>query len=241
MVRVVELPDMNGEHAVSEDGTISLPRLGAILVRGASEHEVAERISNELLSVGLRQASVTVRVTDFRSQPVSVLGAVERPGPVSIRGSLSLFDVLLEAGGVTDKRGRTIQVRRRAANGLTDRIELDIDTVLNRENPSVNIPILPGDSINVEAARELTYYFMGEVTEAGQQTFSSTRGITLLTAIARAGGLSATASPKMRIMRLEPDGSRREIQVHYQRVLEGRDPDIEIEDGDIIVVKESFF
>ncbi len=241
MVRVIELPDMNGEHAVGEDGTIELPRLGAILVRGATESQVAQRIEADLESVGLRDPSVTVRVTDFRSQPVSVLGAVQRPGPVSVRGSLPLFDVLLDAGGVTNERGRTIQIRRRAANGLTDRLDLDVDTVLNRADPTVNIPILPGDLINVEAARELTYYFMGEVAEAGQQTFLSTRGITLLTAIARVGGLSATASPKMRIMRLEPDGSRREIPVHYQRILEGRDADVEIVDGDIIVVKESFF
>ena len=65
--------------------------------------------------------------------------------------------------------------------------------------------------------------------------------IGLLTAIARAGGLSETASPKIRILRATQGEKREEIKADYRRILSGRDRDVDLVDGDLVVVKESFF
>ncbi len=65
--------------------------------------------------------------------------------------------------------------------------------------------------------------------------------MTLLTTLVAAGGLADNASNKILIRRLTPAGERREIVVHYRRILDGDDPDVELVDGDIITVKEAFF
>lgn len=240
-VRVTELADVNGEYEVREDGTVELPRVGVLLVRDTTETELTERIRADLLAAGLRQATVSVRVIDFRSRPVTVLGSVAQPGSVPVRGSMPLLDVLISVGGLAEKHGRALQVRRQASNGLSDRLEIPVESLMTGADPVANIPIYPGDLINVPAATELTYYFMGDVEGAGEQTFLSTEGVTVLTAIARAGGLSDTASPKIKILRLLPDGGREEIHLNVQRIVERKDPDVALQDGDIIVVKEAFF
>lgn len=240
-IRVAELPDIDIDTEIREDGTISLPIVGTLRARDLSETELAERIRNELIERGVRQATVTVRVIEFHGRPVSILGAVRTPGNVPVRGPARLFDLLIRAGGLTDNAGERINVFRQAENGLSAQLEIRVEDLIRLGDPTVNIPVLAGDRINVPVARKLTYYFLGAVETAGQQSFSSNEGVTLLTAIARVGGLSETASPKVRVLRTGADGQRQEIVANYQRILDGRDPDITIEDGDIIVVKESFF
>ncbi|HEX6201366.1 MAG TPA: hypothetical protein VF100_00100, partial [Thermoanaerobaculia bacterium] len=75
----------------------------------------------------------------------------------------------------------------------------------------------------------------------GAMEVPSTAGVTLLTVIARAGGLSERASPRITVRRRGADGLMNELRAHYKRILEGRDPDLELVDGDIVVVAESFF
>jgi hypothetical protein len=85
------------------------------------------------------------------------------------------------------------------------------------------------------------HYLLGEVASPGAITFKSTDRLTLLAAIARAGGLSERASSKIRIQRPGADGKMTEITARYKRILSGDEPDPELRDGDVIVVKESFF
>jgi protein involved in polysaccharide export with SLBB domain len=69
----------------------------------------------------------------------------------------------------------------------------------------------------------------------------STERITLLAAIARAGGLTDRASKAIRIKRAEAAAGTPEVEADYKRILAGKDADVELRQGDIVVVKESFF
>ena len=240
-VRVEELPNLDSEQQVADDGTITLSIIGSIEVRGLTEAELAKRIRERLLAEGLRRATVTVTVNEYRSQPVSVLGAVTRPGNHVIPGRSTLIDVLLDAGGMTEQAGSKILVRRRAANGLTDQVEIQTDDLFLAGDPKVNLPIYAGDLIHVLPVQEISIHFLGEVATAGTLTFRDNKRVTLLTAIARAGGLTETASNKLVIKREDEDGQRFEINVDYRKLLNGKTPDVELQDGDLIVVKESFF
>ncbi len=142
---------------------------------------------------------------------------------------------------MTDNRGNTIYIRRRAENGLNDQIEVDVDALMLGNDPRLDIPIFANDVINVPPAVQITIYLLGEVQNQGALEFENTRRVTLLTAISQAGGLSDRASEKITIRRTQADGSVREIVVDYKRIVGGRDVDLELEDGDVIVVKESFF
>jgi protein involved in polysaccharide export with SLBB domain len=87
----------------------------------------------------------------------------------------------------------------------------------------------------------VTIYLLGEVSATGAMQFKSTEPVTLLTVIARAGGLTDRASPRLRVKRRDGDGMMQELQAHYGRILNGQEPDLELRDGDLVVVKESFF
>ena len=90
-------------------------------------------------------------------------------------------------------------------------------------------------------AGDVTVHLLGEVQRSGSLTFPAHRRVTLLTAIAGAGGLLETAAKKIRIKRQTASGEPREIVVDYRKILNGGEPDVELEDGDLIIVKESFF
>ena len=240
-IRVQELPSLDGEHVVGDDGTITLGVVGSIDIRGLTESELEARIRERLLQEGMRRATVTATVSEFRSKPVSVLGAVARPGNQVVPGRSTLIDLILDAGGLSDRAGSKIIIRRRADNGLSDRVEVSTEDLFVLGDPKVNLPIYAGDMIHVLAVQEVAIHFLGQVNTVGTQTFSDNRRVTLLTAIARAGGLTETASNKLVIKREGEDGTRYEIPVDYRKLLNGRIPDVELQDGDLIVVKESFF
>ncbi|MEM8960874.1 MAG: polysaccharide biosynthesis/export family protein [Acidobacteriota bacterium] len=240
-IRVVELPELNSDVEVGAEGTITLPVIGAVSAGGLTVDLLAERIRNRLQNEGLRRATVSVAVTSLRTEPVRVLGAVMNPGPVQIPGRTQLLDVLLQVGGLGETHSNRIRIRRQADNGLSDQVEVSVDDLIMRADARVNLPIFPGDLIHVPAAEKVEIHLLGEVKTTGTLEFLSTDRVTLLTAIARAGGLTDTASNRIRILRRDADGKQDEITVDYRGVLGGNDADIELLDGDIVLVKESFF
>ena len=240
-IRVDQMPALPSEYEVGADGTITLGVAGRIDVQGLTEEQLANRIEALLLEQGLRRANVDVRVTAYRSRPVTVLGAVSQPGNQTIPGRSTLLDVLLAAGGLAETHGETVRVRRRADNGLSDQVEVAVDALFERGDLDANLPISPGDVIHVPEARTVRVLLMGEVANVGELTFRGGERATVLTAIAKAGGLSETAADKITIQRLNDSGGRTEIVVDFQRILNGRDSDVALEDGDLLVIKESFF
>lgn len=240
-VRVFETEQLNGSRRVSEDGEINLPLIGNVTVAGLTENEAAQRIKGVLEETALQRASVSVQVLEFRSRPISVIGAVRQPGNLAFSGRWSLLEALTAAGGLADDHGALIHVLRRSADGLSDQASIRVDDLLMRADPRVNIPIFPGDLINVPAAVEVTVYCLGEVEQPGAVTFKSSGRLTLLTVIAQAGGLTDRASSRILIKRSGAGQQAVEITADYKRILAGKDPDLEIQPGDVVVIKESFF
>lgn len=240
-VRVFEEEDLDVDVQVNEDGTIRLPLVGSVPAEGLTEDELATRLKEILEAELLQRASVSVEILEFRSRPISLLGAVRSPGSLNYSGRLTLLEAITAAGGLAPSHGDSIFILRRAPNGLTAQVEVSIEDLLVRADPDVNIPIYANDLINVPPAVEVTIYTLGEVGSPGAISFRSNERVTLLAAIARAGGLTERASKKLLIKRRQPDGSTREIEVRYKRIVSGREPDVELQQGDVIIVKESFF
>lgn len=239
-IKVFEVPELNIERRVGPEGTLTLPLIGDIDVQGLTEGEVAERLRAILESQYVQRASVTVQVREFRSKPISVMGAVKQPGPLAFSGRWTLLEALTAAGGVTENVGDKIYILRQADNGLSDQIVISVDDLLVRADPDVNIPIFSNDFINVPARVEVTVFCLGEVKNPGALSFRSNERITVLSAVARAGGLTDRASRTLRIKRRDRDGRDVEIEVSYRRIVANKDPDVELQSGDVLVVKESF-
>lgn len=240
-IRVLELPELSADRRVADNGTIDLPMVGEVPVGGLTAAEVRARIEGLLTAKYVNRATVIVNVKEFNNKPVSVLGAVQKPGSLSISGRWTLIKAITAAGGLTERAGRKILVLRRSDNGLSDTLEVPTQDLFENATPVWNIPILPADVINVVPRSSFTVFCLGEVKGSGALTFDSEDRLTLLSVIARAGGLTDRASKKIRIKRRGADGKDTETVVNYGRILAGDDPDPVIQPNDVIIVKESFF
>jgi polysaccharide biosynthesis/export protein len=111
-ISVLEAPDLNRTVRVSDDGSISLALLGSIGVAGLSTREAQEAIADRLRQTYMKDPQVNVFVQEMRSHPVSVFGAVEKPGVYQIRTAKTLVEVLSMAQGLTDDAGDTVVIMR---------------------------------------------------------------------------------------------------------------------------------
>jgi polysaccharide biosynthesis/export protein len=240
-IRVLELPELAVERRVSESGTIQLPLLGDMAVAGLTASEIRSRLEATLTAKYVNRANVSVVVKEFANKPVSVLGAVQKPGSLSISGRWTLVNAITAAGGLTAGAGHKIYVLRRAENGLSDTLEIRSDDLFRNATPLWNIPIQPSDIINIPARTSMTVFCLGEVKNPGAIQFDSDDRLSLLSVIAKAGGLTDRASKIVRIKRRNAEGKDVEQVVDFKRIVSGKDADFPIEANDVIVVKESFF
>jgi polysaccharide export outer membrane protein len=240
-VRVLELPELSVERRVSDNGTLDLPLLGEIPVSGMTAGEIQSRLEQLLTARYVNRANVSVIVKEFNNKPISVLGAVQRPGSLPISGRWTLMKAITAAGGLTERAGHRILVLRRAENGLSDTLEIETEDLFQSATPLWNIPIQPADVINVPPRTTITVFCLGEVKTPGALQFDSEDRLTLLSVIAKAGGLSDRASKSIRIKHRGEDGKDVEKVVDFKRIVSGDDPDVPIAPNDVVVVKESFF
>ena len=112
-IQVADAPDISGKpQRIDPNGDLRLPMVGRVRAEGLTVDQLeAELIT--LLKVHLQEPDVAVTVTAFRSQPVSVIGAVTQSGVRPLEGRKTLIEVLSQAGGVTADAGPTLRMTRR--------------------------------------------------------------------------------------------------------------------------------
>ncbi|HVE66466.1 MAG TPA: polysaccharide biosynthesis/export family protein [Thermoanaerobaculia bacterium] len=240
-IRVFEIPELNLERRVSDSGAIDLPLLGEINVSGLTATQVRARLESLLTAKYVNRANVSVVVKEFANKPVSILGAVEKPGSLNISGRWTLLQAISAAGGLTGEAGKRIYVIRRAENGLSDILEIKSEDLFQASSGQWNIPLAPGDIVNVQAKRQVKVFCLGEVKSPGSLEFDGDDRISLLSAIAKAGGLTDRASSKIRVKRRGSDGKDKEIVADFKRIVSGKDSDLTLQPDDVVIVRESFF
>ena len=240
-IKVFEVPELNVDSRISESGTVMLPLIGEVPATGLTTDEFAARLEKLLESKYVNRATVTVEILEMRSRPISLIGAVQKPGALGFPGRWTLLDALTAAGGLASDHGDVVYVLRRAQNGLSDQLTIRVDDLFVRGLPEANIPIYANDLINVPARVDISIYCLGQVRSPGAQTFKSTDRVTLLALISRAGGLTDRASSKITIRSRHGDALTDEMVVNYKRLLEGKEKDPVLHEGDVVIVKESFF
>ena len=106
-VSVFEVPELSRAVRVSAGGAVSLPLIGAVPVVGLSPLEVERKLTELLRQSYIKDPQVTVFLKEFRSDPVSIVGAVKLPGLYYIQTEKSLIEVLAMAQGFSDGPSRT--------------------------------------------------------------------------------------------------------------------------------------
>ena len=237
-ITVFELPQFNVTARVAGDGSITMPLIGSVPVRGLTKKEVELKIESALAAKYINNPSVSVAIKEYKSRQVSILGAVNNPGAYTIISPRTLLQLLSEAGGLSPNAGRRCFIFRQGAS----RIEIDLQDLMNNGNPALNVQILPGDVINIPAETKITVYVLGAVRNPGAVELTSSMPVTLLAAIARAGGPSEQASKSgIQIRRRDASGQEQVIKANLKDILSGKAPDVELQPGDVINVPESFF
>ena len=227
-ITVFEVEELSKPAVVSPDGSVSLPLIGQVAVAGLTTGEAAGHLRALYSKNLLRNPQITVAVREYHSQPVSVLGAVRRPGVYQLRGPRRLADVLALAEGLTPEAGREITVTRPLAEGGERS-----STVASGDNPWIQAH----DTVRV--ARAGVVYVVGEVVRPGGFPLHEPEPLTVLQALALAQGLSRTAAPQnARIIRVSA-GARQEIPVRVRDLLDGRASDPPLIADDVLFIPNS--
>ena len=257
MIRGIEAPEISDKPdkpvLIGTNGNITLPLIGRVKAGGLTVEQLEAEL-NTRFKTFIQEPQISVTVTEFRSQPVSVFGAVNKPGVVQLRGQQTLYQVLSMAGGPRETAGSILTVTRPRQSGEIplpgakldptghfSSAELNVQEILEGKNPSANIEIKPNDIISVSEGSSNMVYVVGDVQKAGGFTLGGQRNVSVLRALSLAGGLGRTAkADKARVLRQMPGEPKpREIAVNIPRMLSGKAEDVELGPDDVLVVPTS--
>ena len=254
-VGVFGAESFSGTHQVEESGEIAIPLLGPITAAGKTPRELETHLEDRLRETYMRDPHVSVQVLETQSLGVSVVGAVGAPGVYQVSGSKTLLEVLAMAQGLTDEAGNAVFVMRQSAGGRAMPVELasadglaqappsqdahvievDLGALLESGDASQNVVVQPGDIVQVRPAGLV--YVVGEVNRPGGFTIPAGEPLTVLQALALAEGTGSTAAASRSvIVREMPDGSRVEIPVDLDAVLDGSEAPPALAARDVLFV-----
>jgi polysaccharide export outer membrane protein len=135
-VTVFNEPDMSIEKMkVATNGTISIPLLGQVNVKGLTVVEVEQKLSTLLVNGYLKKPDVTISISEYR--PFYINGEVKQPGSYPYRRDLTIEKAVALAGGFT----------ARASKSSISLLSENDQRVLNKV--LLNAAVKPGDVITV--------------------------------------------------------------------------------------------
>jgi polysaccharide export outer membrane protein len=142
-ITIFQEDDLSTLCRVDAKGTVNLPLVGEIRVRGLTLSEAERTIENAYRDGRfLRKPEVTVAVDDYAPREVSIQGQVKNPGryPLPIESTMSVLDLVTKAGGFTDTAlGTGVRITRILPDGSTRVITLDVESLIKgRSNAKTN-------------------------------------------------------------------------------------------------------
>ena len=252
-IEVFNLPELSKSVRVANDGMISLLLIGRVQAAGLTAEQLRKELADKWGENYLQDPQVTVFVKEFKAKPVSVIGAVEKPGLYPLTGRRTLIEMLSMAGGFgkkgTSAAGRTVLVTRKSGfrdlqpvDGMhvrgPDQIEIDLNRLLYTRDEALNIEMKPLDIISVSKADVV--YVEGAVKRPGGFVLEDRPTMTVLQAIAMAEYFTGTAAKgSARILRTNQDGSKTEVPVNLSKILSGKAQDTTLAANDILFVPDS--
>jgi polysaccharide biosynthesis/export protein len=247
-----ELTEFGNKPArIDSQGDVQVPLAGRVHVAGLTVQDAEQKL-DKVLSTYIRDPQVAVSVTEVRSEPVSILGAVNTPGVHQVQGHKTLLEMLASAGGLRQDAGYSVRVTRQLdwgclplpgatldASGQFSVAELNLKKIMEAKDPAENIQIFPHDVISVPKAEMV--YVIGEVKRSGGFVLGEHQSISVLQALSMAEGLNGTADARhAKILRLQRDADKREeLPVDVKSVLNGKKPDISMQGDDILFIPGS--
>lgn len=241
----------NRPARIDSSGDVEVPLVGRIHVAGLTAQQ-AEQVIDKSLSKYIREPQVVVNVVEIRSQPVSVLGAVNTPGVHQVQGHKTLLEMLALAGGLRQDAGYSVRITRQLdwgciplpgasfdSTGKFSVAQVDLKEIMEAKDPAENIQILPHDVISVPKAEMV--FVIGDVRRSGGFVLGEHKSISVIEALSLAEGINTTADTRhAKILRLNPDSDQREeLPVDVKSMLAGKKQDVMLQAEDILFIPGS--
>lgn len=236
-ISVFDTPELTQQVRVGADGKAELALVGGVPLAGLTTQQASEEIARELRDRQfLLRPQVNVLVKESAGQGVSIMGEVEHPGMYALGGSRSLLDVLSQAGGLTKVADTRVTIRRREGR------EADLTVKLDNRNAQLSlaadVQVYPGDLVMVPRAGIV--YVFGSVNRPGGFVIQENGEITLLQALAQAGGATGTAAPNRAVLlRKNGQGGYVSSRLRAGKIALGQDPDVPLHPDDVIFIPAS--
>lgn len=232
-VSVYANPDMTTEARVAEDGNITLPFVGDVLVKGLTPKLAQQKIAKLLDSGGyVKNAQVNLLVSQYQSQVVSVMGEVNRPGKVVLEKPTRLSELIGLAGGLNGNASDWITLVREV-QGESKALRYDLRELLVKGNAASNPQIIANDVVFVDA-REISV--LGQVNRPGK--YSIVSGVrNVVDFISLAGGIASSGADKVIVM-TQRDGKKEKHEIDLDLLFQGSSHvgTVELAAGDTIYV-----
>jgi polysaccharide export outer membrane protein len=146
-INVWRNPEVSLSVPVRPDGKITTPLVEDLRAAGKTSTELARDIE-KALSKFIQQPMVTVIVTSFvgpYTQQIRVIGQAARPQALAYRQGMSLMDVLIAVGGITDFAAGNKASIIRTVDGKRQLVPVRLQDLLRDGDISANVAVLPGD------------------------------------------------------------------------------------------------
>jgi polysaccharide export outer membrane protein len=147
-INVWKEQELTGPVMVRPDGKITLPMINDVYVVGLTTQELQELLT-EKLKPFVNVPQVTVSPREINSRKVYLIGQVGREGPVRLNGSMTVLQLIAEAGGLRDFAKRKKIYIMRTENGKQVRYSFNYDEVIQGKNMKQDIELQPGDTVVV--------------------------------------------------------------------------------------------
>lgn len=226
--------EVSGKHTIGPDGKITVPIVGDIHLNDLTREEAVARINGELKAI-YTHPFATLSIEQYTSNQVTVLGRVERAGIQKFEKAPTLVDVLAGAGAMPILDKQATLTRCAIMRGRDKLIWVDLKALLNGD-PSYNLRMKKGDIVYIPDSSDTAVYVLGSVPKPG--SYRLTPRMTLLDALAQAGGPNEDAQPKQ-IGIFRPGATSVEI-IDFADIRDvTRRANFALEDGDVIYVPTS--
>jgi polysaccharide export outer membrane protein len=233
-VRVFDIPELTQAVRVNDLGDASLNLIGLLHVSDLTPDEARDLIARKLVDGHfLVNPQVSVLIQEYGTQGVSVLGEVQKPGVYSTLGNRTLLDVISQAGGTTVYAGATVTIKRHS-DGTVLTIPLTKNATATLAS---DVRLQPGDKVVIPRASLV--YVLGDVGRPGGFLMQNGGRMTILQAVALAGGQTRTASLNQARLIHKTDSGYTDTHIALKQIMNGHEPDMELQAEDILYVPNS--
>ncbi len=236
-ISVIELKEMDNEYRVDNRGFLNLPYIGPISVKNSSVIELQQMITEKLKDGFVNNPQVFIDILEYNFRPISVIGAVKEPGKLKrVEQNVTLIDAISQSGGVLENASDKIFVIRKTEQGLNETLEVSYRELMIQGKWYLNVPLYPGDTVNIPIEKPMVVSVIGEVNKPGELKFPRDSKVTILRVIASAGGFTDYAKRHKLLIKRDVNGESIEIPINVKNIEKNKAADFEMKHNDVVIV-----